>query len=84
MTDETRGAARDYVSRLVATGGTEMAAALEAALNSSDDPRRVRQVVFLTDGSVGNEDALFGLIRSGSATRASSPWGSARPPTGTS
>jgi Ca-activated chloride channel family protein len=63
VTDETRRAARDYVSRLVATGGTEMAGALEAALKSSDDPRRVRQVVFLTDGSVGNEDALFGLIQ---------------------
>ena len=63
VTLETRGAAREYVSRLVATGGTEMAGALEAALTSSDDPRRVRQVVFLTDGSVGNEDGLFGLIR---------------------
>ena len=31
--------------------------ALEAALVGSDDPRLVRQVVFLTDGSVGNEDA---------------------------
>jgi Ca-activated chloride channel homolog len=64
VTDETRDAARTYVTRLFATGGTEMGAALEAALHSSDDPRRVRQVVFLTDGSVGNEDALFGLIRS--------------------
>jgi Ca-activated chloride channel homolog len=63
VTAETRAAARDYVSALVATGGTEMADALQAALRSSDDPRIVRQVVFLTDGSVGNEDALFGLIR---------------------
>jgi Ca-activated chloride channel family protein len=63
VTAETRRQAREYVSRLVATGGTEMAAALEAALTSSDDPKRVRQVVFLTDGSVGNEDALFGLIQ---------------------
>ncbi|HSD29430.1 MAG TPA: marine proteobacterial sortase target protein [Vicinamibacteria bacterium] len=63
VTEETRGAARGYVSRLVANGGTEMAGALEAALVGSDDPKRVRQVVFLTDGSVGNEDALFGLIR---------------------
>jgi Ca-activated chloride channel family protein len=63
VTEETRGAARAYVSRLVANGGTEMAGALEAALVGSEDPTRVRQVVFLTDGSVGNEDALFGLIR---------------------
>ena len=63
LTEESRAAARAYVSRLVATGGTEMAAALQAALNGSEDPKLVRQVVFLTDGSVGNEEALFGLIR---------------------
>jgi Ca-activated chloride channel homolog len=63
VSPETRKAARDFVSRLVATGGTEMADALRAALNSSHNPQVVRQVVFLTDGSVGNEHALFGLIR---------------------
>jgi Ca-activated chloride channel family protein len=63
VTAETRAEATRYVTRLVANGGTEMAAALEAALTSSDDPERLRQVVFLTDGSVGNEDALFGIIR---------------------
>ena len=40
-----------------------MAGAPEAALVGSDDPQLVRQVVFLTDGSVGNEDRLFGIIR---------------------
>ena len=40
-----------------------MAGALEAALVGSDDPRLVRQVVFLTDGSVGNEAQLFGIIK---------------------
>ncbi|HKO89103.1 MAG TPA: marine proteobacterial sortase target protein [Burkholderiales bacterium] len=51
-----------WVSRLQANGGTEIAAALEVALNRSDDPRVLRQVIFLTDGSVGNEEALFKLI----------------------
>ncbi len=55
--------ARDWVSGLRANGGTEMRGALEAALVGSDDPSLVRQVVFLTDGSVGNEDELFGVIR---------------------
>jgi Ca-activated chloride channel family protein len=55
--------ARDWVSGLRASGGTEMRDALEAALVGSDDPRLVRQVVFLTDGSVANEDELFGVIR---------------------
>lgn len=55
--------ARSWVAGLAANGGTEMREALEAALVGSDDPRLVRQVVFLTDGSVGNERELFGVIR---------------------
>ena len=62
-TAENRRAARGWVERLHADGGTEMASALEAALVGSDDPSLVRQVVFLTDGSVGNEDQVFGIIR---------------------
>ena len=62
-TAENRRAARGWVERLHADGGTEMASALQAALVGSDDPSLVRQVVFLTDGSVGNEDQLFGIIR---------------------
>jgi Ca-activated chloride channel family protein len=62
-TPENRGAARRWVERLVAAGGTEMGGALEAALVGSDDPRLVRQVVFLTDGSVGNEAQLFSIIK---------------------
>lgn len=57
--------ARDYVAGLQADGGTEMAPALEAALASAPghDDGALRQVVFLTDGSVGNEQALFAIIR---------------------
>jgi Ca-activated chloride channel family protein len=54
--------ATDFVRGLKPRGGTEMAAALNLALNGKEDGQRVRQVVFLTDGSVGNEDALFRLI----------------------
>jgi len=53
----------DWVQSLQARGGTEMAAALRLALDGSDGAGRVRQVVFLTDGAVGNEEALFRLIR---------------------
>jgi Ca-activated chloride channel family protein len=59
----TLAVARSWVAGLVANGGTEMRRALETALVGSDDPRLVRQVVFLTDGSVGNENELFGVIR---------------------
>ncbi|TGN38840.1 marine proteobacterial sortase target protein [Marinobacter confluentis] len=60
--------ARRYVGNLAADGGTEMAPALDAALNrrgseTADGVQRLRQVVFITDGSVGNESALFQRIK---------------------
>ncbi len=55
--------ALSYVQSLQATGGTEMATALHAALDQKDDKGLVRQVIFLTDGSIGNEDALFAIIK---------------------
>ncbi len=61
--------AQHYVSRLQSGGGTEMLSALNAALttNGGDteyetDNKYVRQVVFITDGAVGNEAALFKSI----------------------
>ena len=58
--------ARQYVDRLRADGGTEMAPALSRALEGggeTEDGARVRQVIFITDGAVGNEAALFREIR---------------------
>lgn len=57
--------ARRYLDRLQAEGGTEMAPALSRALSadSASGADRVRQVVFITDGAVGNEAALFQQIR---------------------
>jgi len=58
--------AKQFIQRLNANGGTEMASALNLALDnqtSASESRRIRQVIFLTDGSVGNEDRLFGLIK---------------------
>lgn len=56
-----------FVENLVANGGTEMKPALAFALSETsteDDFRRdsVRQVIFITDGSVGNEAELFDII----------------------
>ncbi|KGE04602.1 marine proteobacterial sortase target protein [Pseudohaliea rubra] len=57
-------AARRYVDRLDARGGTEMRPALELALPAAEQGAgRLRQVVFITDGAVGNERALFARIR---------------------
>ena len=60
--DNVRRALR-WVASLEARGGTEMAAALRLALDGIEDTERVRQVIFLTDGAVGNEEALFTLLR---------------------
>lgn len=54
--------ALDWVAQLDADGGTEILTALELALGSPGDSGRVQQLVFITDGSVGNEDELFRFI----------------------
>ncbi len=55
-----------HVGQLQAGGGTEMMSALELATTGGNDAgiaHAVRQVVFITDGAVGNEEALFEAIR---------------------
>src|SRR5262245_11555644 len=54
--------ARQWVQGLQANGGTEMLPALRAALEGADETGVVRQVVFVTDGLVGNEDQLFAYL----------------------
>ncbi len=54
--------AQRFVDNLEADGGTEMAKALDLALKGGKEGNRLRQVVFLTDGSVGNEEQLFQII----------------------
>jgi Ca-activated chloride channel family protein len=57
----------NFVGSLNAEGGTEMASALQLALTYSNDKETgentLRQVVFITDGSVGNEESLMRLIQ---------------------
>lgn len=55
--------ARDYVDALTSTGGTEMQPALDAALAEAAAPGEVRQIIFITDGAVGNEESLFRYIQ---------------------
>ncbi len=52
-----------YINALEANGGTNILPALSSALNDDAKPGRIRQVVFITDGSVGNEDHIFSLIK---------------------
>lgn len=56
--------AREFVRHLDAGGGTEMRTALELALPLPlPDSEALRQVVFITDGAVGNEVELFRQIQ---------------------
>lgn len=54
--------ARRYTHRLIADGGTNMAPALGIALGARENPGYLRQVVFITDGAVGNEAQLLAKI----------------------
>ncbi len=54
--------AANFVKRLKANGGTEMRPALLRALNTEPSESHLRQIVFITDGSVGYEDELFSMI----------------------
>lgn len=63
------GLANQFIQNLVADGGTEMAPALlRAFAHTSPDElqpsrdTRLKQVVFITDGAIANEQQLFELI----------------------
>jgi Ca-activated chloride channel homolog len=58
------GRAKSFVDALQAAGGTEMVPAMRAALTdtATGEASTVRQVVFLTDGAIGNEQQLFDTI----------------------
>jgi Ca-activated chloride channel family protein len=51
--------AESFIDKLVANGGTNMAPALDTALNLPSQAGLMRQIVFITDGSVGNEGELL-------------------------
>lgn len=51
--------ALSYVNSLQADGGTEMLPAVVEALAHQEDQAALRQVIFMTDGLIGNEQELF-------------------------
>jgi len=55
--------ARRWVHQLQADGGTEMLSALDLALTPRAPQQLLSQVVFVTDGSVGNESDVFRYIQ---------------------
>jgi Ca-activated chloride channel homolog len=58
--------AKYFVGGLEASGGTEMIPPLRAALRdaSPEDQSLLRQVIFLTDGAIGNEQEMFDVLSS--------------------
>lgn len=51
-----------WLDGLQASGGTEMVSGIRAALDVPHDPARLRIVVFVTDGYIGNEDEILALV----------------------
>ncbi|WP_440877494.1 marine proteobacterial sortase target protein [Thalassotalea sp. PLHSN55] len=54
--------AQQWLSMLSAGGGTNMYPAIESALTTTEQASYYRQVIFITDGAVGDEASLFSLI----------------------
>jgi len=52
-----------YLERLQGSGGTMMIEGIKAALGFPRDPSRLRIVMFLTDGYIGNESEILEAVR---------------------
>jgi len=53
-----------YLETLKGEGGTMMIEGVKAALDYPRDPRRLRVVMFLTDGYIGNEAEILAAVQS--------------------
>lgn len=63
FTQEHVDRADAYLAKIDARGGTEILKALQTALEQPRDAERLRVVVFMTDGAVGNEDQVLRELR---------------------
>ena len=61
-TAENRDRALRFLDGMEGGGGTEMLAGVTAALARPADPKRLRMVLFLTDGYIGAESQIFAAI----------------------
>jgi Ca-activated chloride channel family protein len=60
-TPNNRNQAKRLLRGIAADGGTEMLPALKRAFSSGAAPDRLRQIVLLTDGAIGNERDVLAL-----------------------
>ncbi len=63
VSPEMKKQAIHYINSLSANGGTWMAPAVEAACKTPADANRLRIVTFMTDGYVGNDMEILGMIK---------------------
>jgi Ca-activated chloride channel family protein len=61
-TAENVARAKAWLRGLSGGGGTEMLQGIRAVLEAPSDPRRVRMVVFCTDGFIGNEPEVIEAV----------------------
>jgi len=63
-TDANIATGIDYINSLYGSGGTQMIEGVRAAVGYPEDPERMRFIIFLTDGYVGNEVEILGELQS--------------------
>lgn len=61
--EEMKSNAKSFIAHLEANGGTWMAPAVERACKIPADGNRLRIVTFMTDGYVGNDFEILGMVR---------------------
>ena len=61
-TPKNRSQAINYINNLRAAGGTEMLGGIKAAINFPAPKGRLRTVVLLSDGYIGNENQIFSEV----------------------
>lgn len=52
-----------YINDMYGTGGTMMIEGIRSAIGYPEDPERMRFVIFLTDGFIGNEAEILGELQ---------------------
>ncbi|MCI0601919.1 VWA domain-containing protein, partial [bacterium] len=62
-TKENIATAKQFLQTLQGSGGTEMLAGVQRALHATHDSKYLQMYAFLTDGYIGNEDAILKVIK---------------------
>ena len=62
-TEENVAQGIQYINDMYGTGGTMMIEGIRAAIGYPEDPERMRFVIFLTDGFIGNEAEILGELQ---------------------